>query len=206
MSKLFEVIVLNFFLHNYSSGIAYDQHGFLPKRSTNTNLVTYVSTIQRAIQSGYQVDAVYTDLSAAFDKIDHRIAIAKLRRIGLHGTFIDWVYSYLTGRSMQVKIADCLSSPFLVTSGVPQGSHLGPFIFLLYINDVNYQLRCSKLSYADDFKLFTIIKKPSDCRLLQQQINVFSDWCQLNQMVLNHHSYLFTHATVTVCLYTHGFR
>ena len=185
MSKLFEVIVLEFFSHYCSSCISDDQHGFLSKRSTNTNLVTYVSTIQRAIQEGYQVDAVYTDLSAAFDKIDHRIAIAKLRRIGLHGTLLEWVGSYLTGRTMQVKIADCLSLPFLVTSGVPQGSHLGPFIFLLYINDVNIQLQCSKLSYADDFKLFAVIKDPSDCHFLQRQIDVFSDWCRLNQMVLN---------------------
>lgn len=185
MSKLFEVIVLDFFRHYCSSCISDDQHGFFPKRSTNTNLVTYVSTIQRAIQKGFQVDAVYTDLSAAFDKIDHRITVAKLRRIGLHGTFLNWVSSYLTGRTMQVKIADCLSLPFLVTSGVPQGSHLGPFIFLLYINDVNIHLQCSKLSYADDFKLFTVIKKPSDSIFLQEQINVFSNWCQLNQMVLN---------------------
>ena len=125
------MIVLGFLLHSCSHVISEDQHGFLPKRSTSTNLVTYVSIIQRAICDGFSVDAVYTDLSAAFDKIDHRITIAKLQRIGLHGSFLNWIHSYLIGRSMQVKIADCVSSPFLVTSGVPQESHLGPLIFFV---------------------------------------------------------------------------
>lgn len=118
VSKLFEVIVLEFLRHNLSHVVSDDQHGFFPKRSTNTNLVTYISKIQRAISDGYQVDAIYTDLSAAFDKINHRIAIAKLRRVGLHGSLLTWVNSYLTGRTMLVKISDNLSSPFSVTSGL----------------------------------------------------------------------------------------
>lgn len=185
VSKLFEVIVLEFLRHNLSHVVSDDQHGFFPKRSTNTNLVTYISKIQRAISDGYQVDAIYTDLSAAFDKINHRIAIAKLRRVGLHGSLLTWVNSYLTRRTMLVKIADNLSLPFSVTSGVPQGSHLGPFLFLLYINDVNFLLRCPKLCYADDFKLYAIIKRPTDMEDLQAQVDLFADWCRLNQMVLN---------------------
>lgn len=185
ISKLFEVIVLDYFRHNFSHVISEYQHGFIPKRSTNTNLITYVSTIQRAINDGFQVDSIYTDLSAAFDKIDHRIAVEKLRRWGLHGPMLNWINSYLTGRTMLVKISDQLSLPFRITSGVPQGSHLGPFLFLLYINDVNSLLQCSKLAYADDFKLFCVIKKPSDMNNLQTQVDLFSNWCQLNQMVLN---------------------
>lgn len=83
------------------------------------------------MERGHQVDAIYTDLSAAFDKINHEIAVAKLERLGFHGSLLDWLRSYLTGRHMSVKIGDHFSQPFAVSSGVPQGSHLGPFIFLL---------------------------------------------------------------------------
>lgn len=185
VSKLFEVVVLNYFQFNTKSYIAAEQHGFVAKRSTSSNLVTYTSFIVRAIQQGHQVDAVYTDMSAAFDKINHRIATAKMSRIGFVGPFLAWIRSYLTGREMCVKLGDVTSAPFIVFSGVQQGSHLGPPIYLVYMNDVHPQLNCNKLSFADDIKLFTIVRDPSDSALLQQQIDVFSNWCTANRMVLN---------------------
>lgn len=185
VSKLFELIVLDYLKHNCSSYIAAEQHGFVQKRSTATNLVQYTSFIIRELENGRQVDAIYTDLSAAFDKINHKIAVAKLERLGFHGSLLDWLQSYLTGRRMSVKIGDHISQSFPVSSGVPQGSHLGPFVFLLYLNDVHFSIRCLKLSYADDFKLYFVIKEDGDVAFLQQQLNVFSAWCHTNRMVLN---------------------
>lgn len=185
VSKLFEVVVLDFLRFNTNSYIAPEQHGFVPKRSTSSNLVTYTSSIIRAMQQGHQVDAVYTDLSAAFDKINHRIAIAKLSRLGFNGPFLQWLLSYLTGRVMCVKLGDIRSAPFIVFSGVPQGSHLGPLIYLLYMNDVHLMLRCDKLSYADDIKLFTIVHDDTDFVALQNQLDVFAYWCSVNRMLLN---------------------
>lgn len=86
---------------------------------------------------------------------------------------------------MCVKIGDHRSASFRVTSGVPQGSHLGPFLFLLYMNDINFILKCQKKSYADDLKLYCVISKPSDALFLQQQLEVFANWCEKNRMVLN---------------------
>lgn len=86
---------------------------------------------------------------------------------------------------MSVKIADHVSLPFPAWSGVPQGSHLGPFLFLLYMNDVNFVLKCLKLSYADDVKLYYTIKQPQDTVFLQQQLETFAEWCRLNRMLLN---------------------
>ncbi|KXJ82388.1 hypothetical protein RP20_CCG014064 [Aedes albopictus] len=103
----------------------------------------------------------------------------------MNNDFLIWLRSYLTGRSMSVKIGDYVSSPFTVWSGVPQGSHLGPFLFLLYMNDVNCTLKCLKLSYADDLKLYFQIKQRQDAVFLQQQLEAFAVWCSLNRMSLN---------------------
>ena len=185
VSKLFEVIVLEFIKFNCCNLIANEQHGFMPKRSTTSNLVAYTSFILRAMQQRKQVDALYTDLSAAFDKINHQIAIAKLQRIGFSGSLLSWLGSYLSQREMRVKVGDVISIAISVFSGVPQGSHLGPFIYLLYMNDVHDLLKCPKLSYADDIKLFAVIEKTSDALFLQNQLNTFASWCNDNRMVLN---------------------
>lgn len=157
----------------------------MPKRSTCSNLVAYTSFISQSMQKRQQVDAIYTDLSAAFDKINHRIAFAKLERLGFCGSFLKWLCSYLSDREMCVKIGDVLSAVFAVFSGVPQGSHLGPIIYLLYMNDVHLLLKCHKLSYADDIKLFAVINSSNDALLLQDQLNIFAHWCDDNRMVLN---------------------
>lgn len=184
-SKLFELVVYDFLLHHCSQYISSSQHGFTPKRSTNTNLVSYTNFLLREMHNRKQVDAIYTDLSAAFDKINHQIAVAKFERIGFGGSFLSWIRSYLTNRQMAVKIGDVTSDYFDTTSGVPQGSHLGPLTYLVYGNDIHLVLQCGNLSFADDLKLFLPIESERDAFRLQEQLNLFSDWCFRNRMVLN---------------------
>lgn len=184
-SKLLELIVLKNLVQCYSHYISQDQHGFIPKRSTTSNLTCFTSYLIRQIECGHQVDAIYTDLSAAFDKMNHQIALAKFDKLGMNDRVLCWLRSYLTGRSMSVKIGDYVSPAFQVWSGVPQGSHLGPFLFLLYMNDVNFILKCMKLSYADDLKLYFTIKQPRDAIFLQHQLESFAEWCRVNRMSLN---------------------
>ena len=97
---------------------------------------------------------VYKDLSAAFDKLNHAIALAKLARMGIHGNLLRWFQSYLTGRTISVKIGEYVSERFEAFSRIAQGSHFGPTVFLLYFNDSNHVLQVMRLSYADDMKIF----------------------------------------------------
>lgn len=185
VSKLFELVILEPVFFECKHFISNDQHGFMPKRSTTTNLLCFTTYVIDGMAHGLQTDAIYTDLSSAFDKINHDIAIAKLSRLGFNGAVLNWFRSYLTGRLLNVKIGDHLSDSFAASSGVPQGSHLGPLLFILYLNDVNKLLEGPRLSYADDFKIFLKIAKPNDASFLQKQLLIFANWCDLNRMVLN---------------------
>lgn len=86
---------------------------------------------------------------------------------------------------MTIKLGDAVSSYFHVSSGVPQGSHLGPLIFFVYLNDVNLLLKSFKLSFADDFKLYWIVNNVDDALFLQSQLGIFTNWCETNRMHLN---------------------
>ncbi|XP_058449397.1 uncharacterized protein LOC131429340 [Malaya genurostris] len=185
-SKLFEILVSNVLFEKTKSYISTDQHGFFPGRSTATNLVQFTSHCIRNIEDGAQVDTVYTDLKAAFDRVDHTLLLAKIRKLGASETFTDWLKSYLVGRSLSVKLGNCESNSFSNLSGVPQGSNLGPILFSLFYNDICFALPPGcRLVYADDLKLFHIIRSEEDCMALQRQVDVFSDWCTRNRLTLS---------------------
>lgn len=184
-SKLFELVLISPIFAHCRQELSSDQHGFFPKRSTATNLLCFIEFVFDSFDNRSQTDAVYTDLSAAFDKINHSIAIAKLEKLGFCGSLLTWFRSYLSGRSLRVKIEDALSESFDATSGIGQGSHLGPLVFLFYFNDANFTLRGPHLSYADDLKLFAKIDCLEDAEALQRELDKFADWCEANHMVLN---------------------
>lgn len=185
-SKLFEVVVNELLLHNFKNYISTKQHGFFPGRSVTTNLVEFTSFVLRSMDEGAQVDAVYTDLKAAFDCLNHDILIAKLRKLGIGGVLLEWFSSYLRNRALKVKIGSCYSSSFASTSGVPQGSNLGPTLFSLFFNDVTKKIPpCCRSLYADDLKLFNVIRSSDDAKKLQQYLSHFENWCHRNRMSLS---------------------
>lgn len=185
VSKLFELVVLKPILFHLKPLISEDQHGFMSGRSTTTNLLSFTSYVTDGFAEGCQTDAIYTDLSAAFDKLNHAIAVAKLERMGICGSLLRWLESYLTGRTNCVKIGDRLSASFVSPSGIGQGSHIGPLVFLTSFNDSNHSLIGPRLSYADDLKIFRHVRTTADAALLQQQLDSFATWCEINRMVLN---------------------
>lgn len=184
--KLFEKLVTQKLYTAFMDHIDINQHGFVKGRSTTTNLVDYTSYILQNMENGNQIDSIYTDFSKAFDKIDHNLLIFKLNKLGINGALLTWIKSYLSGRKQFVKYLGVLSNAISVTSGVPQGSHLGPLLFIIFINDLtNFLENIKFLLYADDLKLYTVVNSINDKLLLQRNLTALQKWCMLNGMVLN---------------------
>lgn len=184
--KLFESIVNEKMFYQVKHLISDSQHGFFKGRSTATNLIQFVSFTLEAMDRRNSVKTLYTDFSKAFDRIDIPMLLFKLRKIGVETTFLEWIESYLTSRTQIVKFNGSTSRSLNVTSGVPQGSHLGPLLFILFINDISLFLNKIKvLTYADDMKLFMEIAKLSDATLFQDEVDKFHEWCTKSLLQLN---------------------
>lgn len=184
--KLLDKLVNNKLFCIVKNSISTRQHGFYSGRSTTTNLAIFSNYCVNATENGYQTDVLYTDFVKAFDKVNHNVLIYKLEALGVHSNMLVWLNSYLSNRTLFVKIDNCISEAINVNSGVPQGSHLGPLLFLLFVNDIPLLFKfCNVLLYADDLKIYSIIKNLNDCIAFQRDIDTFLQWCVYNGMELN---------------------
>nr|VZI51643.1 unnamed protein product [Spirometra erinaceieuropaei] len=130
----------------------------------------------RALEKGFEVDVVYIDFRKAFDTVPHQRLLHKLSDIGIRGDLLNWIRAFLVGRKQRVCIGDDMSEWVNVTSGVPQGSVLGPLLFILYVNDSLQELDCGKIMFADDVKLWQVIKGPTDQTSLQDNLHRLQAW------------------------------
>lgn len=161
------------------------QHGFVKKRSTTTNLLLYTNYLFENLDNRVQVDSVYTDFCKAFDKVDHLLLLKKIAFNGIRGNLLRWFQSYVTGRVQTVVINGFASNSVVVSSGVPQGSILGPLLFILFINDISECFIHSEfLLYADDLKVYRRITNSDDCLRLQEDLDRFSRYCISNKLHL----------------------
>ena len=174
----------------FESILADCQHGFRSQRSCETQLVQFyhdvVSNLDGAQNRGHkQTDIIVMDFAKAFDKVPHRRLLYKLDYYGIRGSTHKWIASWLSGRTQQVVLDGQASDPVPVLSGVPQGSVLGPVLFLVFINDLPDNIRSSVRLFADDCVLYRNIRSFSDCLILQDDLDQLARWEADWQMKFN---------------------
>ena len=188
VSKCMEKIVRDRLLkHMMDNGILSErQHGFVPGRSCITQLLEVMDLWTEALEGGMTIDAIYLDFAKAFDTVPHMRMIAKLRGYGVDGAILEWIRSFLTERRQRVCIRGAKSSWTEVRSGIPQGTVLGPILFVIYINDLPDVIASYVFMYADDTKIFRVIRDDRDVDLLQRDLDAASEWCRKWLLCFNH--------------------
>ena len=169
-----------------------DQHGFRKGRSCLSELLAHYDEIVENANDGKGTDTVYLDFAKAFDKVDHQLLLKKLEAIGIKGKLSNWIKAFLSNRKQEVVVNGFKSFIFAVLSGVPQGSVLGPILFIVFINDIAASLQDSKLkSFADDTKISCSISCQQDAHRLQEDLNRVMNWSIENNMALNESKFEF---------------
>ena len=171
------ILASNIVKHLDAQEIMYDmQHGFREKRSCETQLVMMIEDLARNVSAGNQTDIILLDFSEAFDKVSHSKLLWKLHQYGIRGKVLSWIQAFLGNRSQQVVIDGEESDSIPVNSGVPQGSVLGPILFLAYINDLPGGISSQVRLFADDTALYLTIKGEEDSSALQKDLDTLSVW------------------------------
>lgn len=184
-AKVFELAMHGPIYHHILNQISTAQHGFVKGRSTVTNLCSFTHLVSEALDNRHQVDVVYTDFSKAFDLVPHDLIINKMGSFGLAPSLVRVFESYLSNRRSYVEYRGYKSNEYYTMTGVPQGSVLGPLLFIMFINDVVQHVSSKHLLYADDLKLFRVVESSDDCNALQSDIDALCRWSGENGLQLN---------------------
>ena len=185
--KIMETILRNR-LVNFLEGnnlIKNSQHGFRNKRSCLTNLLDFYNEVVNIFDETKAVDVIYLDFQKAFDKVPHKRLLNKIKSHGIIGNIHSWLKDWLTERKQRVVLNGKASNWRDVLSGVPQGSVLGPVLFLIYVNDMDEGLTCKISKFADDTKITGRVTSTAEKALLQSDLDCLVNWSKKWQMTYN---------------------
>ena len=187
--KVMESIIRDYIASYFKSNNLFSnfQYGFIKGRSTVLQLLKVFDEWTSAIDLGDQLDVIYTDFEKAFDKVPHQRLLCKLYGYGVNHQVIDWIRGFLCFRNQSVCISGVTAKPKPVLSGIPQGSVLGPLLFVIFINDMpdTCKMYADIFLYADDAKLFRSISDINDCVKLNTAFESVHKWCEYWQMNIN---------------------
>ena len=197
-SKLIEDIIFSNVMDHYeNNNVLVDvQHGFRPGRSCETQLLITAQDLSKSLDNKEQVDAVVLDFSKAFDRVPHSRLMLKFQHYGINGCLLDWINNFLTNRSQRVVVDGQSSEWVPVQSGVPQGTVLGPLLFLTFINDIPHGISSHLRLFADDCLMYRTISNASDSTKLQEDLDRLHQWSQTWQMQFNTDKCYIMHFTL----------
>ena len=161
------------------------QFGFINGRSTTLQLLTYLDECLNTIANGGVVDTIYLDFAKAFDTVPHRRLLGKLQAYGIEGNTLHWIKGFLEDRTQEVVVNGTKSDVGKVLSGIPQGTVLGPVLFVVYINDLLDNISSNGLMFADDTKIFRQVASSEDSKRLQQDLDRLEKWSDTWQLHFN---------------------
>ena len=182
LCKLYETILREHILPYVIDIITDKQHGFVPGKSCLSNLLETLEIANEYMAEGLCVDLLYFDFSKAFDTVSHYRLLLKLETMGFSDNMLSIIRNFLGDRVMNVKVGDAVSMAKPVTSGVPQGSVLGPLLFLLFINDLPDRIKNEVRIFADDVKMVT---DPRKLNCIQHDLTVLHEWESLWLLMFN---------------------
>uniref|UniRef100_A0A8C4XYA6 Reverse transcriptase domain-containing protein n=1 Tax=Gopherus evgoodei TaxID=1825980 RepID=A0A8C4XYA6_9SAUR len=186
--KIMEQVIKEIICKHLEGGkvIGNSQHGFVKNKSCQTNLIAFFDRITSLVDKGEAVDVIYLDFSKAFDTVSHDILIDKLGKYNLDGATIRWVHNWLDNRTQRVVVNGWKG----ITSGVPQGSVLGPVLFNIFINDLDVGIESTLIKFADDTKLGKIATALEDRVKIQNDLDKLEKWSEVNRMKFNKDKFL----------------
>ena len=161
------------------------QHGFQSGKSCFTNLLLFLEEVTKNLDEGKPVDILYMDFKKAFDSVPHQRLLKKLKSHGISGKLLDWIEEWLCKRRQRVVLKGKTSEWEEVTSGVPQGSVLGPLLFIIFINDIESNIVSTLSKFADDCKITSKVTNDDDTECVQEDVESLGEWSDKWQLIFH---------------------